>query len=122
MALLDERRKRLAAEGLFDAARKRPIPYLPAVIGVVTSPTGAVIRDIVHRIRDRFPRRVIVWPVRVQGETSAAEVSAAIRGFNALDTRFPAPRRADRCARRRLARGPARLQRGDGCPRHGRGS
>src|SRR5918912_768872 len=84
MALLDERRRRLAAEGLFDAARKRPIPYLPAVIGVVTSPTGAVIRDIVHRIRDRFPRRVIVWPVRVQGETSAAEVTTAIRGFNAL--------------------------------------
>jgi exodeoxyribonuclease VII large subunit len=91
MALLDERRRRLAAEGLFDAARKRPIPYLPSVIGVVTSPTGAVIRDIVHRIRDRFPRRVIVWPVRVQGETSAAEVSAAIRGFNALDAGFPRP-------------------------------
>jgi exodeoxyribonuclease VII large subunit len=91
MALLDERRRRLAAEGLFDAARKRPIPYLPNVIGVVTSPTGAVIRDIVHRIRDRFPRRVIVWPVRVQGETSAAEVAAAIRGFNALDVRFPRP-------------------------------
>ncbi|MEA2757999.1 MAG: exodeoxyribonuclease large subunit, partial [Methylobacteriaceae bacterium] len=91
MALLDERRRRLAADGLFDAARKRPIPYLPAVIGVVTSPTGAVIRDIVHRIRDRFPRRVIVWPVRVQGETSAAEVSAAIRGFNALETGFPRP-------------------------------
>jgi exodeoxyribonuclease VII large subunit len=91
MALLDERRRRLAAEGLFDAAHKRPIPYLPAVIGVVTSPTGAVIRDIVHRIRDRFPRRVIVWPVRVQGETSAAEVSAAIRGFNALDAGFPRP-------------------------------
>jgi exodeoxyribonuclease VII large subunit len=91
MALLDERRKRLAAEGLFDVARKRPIPYLPAVIGVVTSPTGAVIRDIVHRIRDRFPRRVIVWPVRVQGETSAAEVSAAIRGFNALEAGFPRP-------------------------------
>jgi exodeoxyribonuclease VII large subunit len=91
MALLDERRRRLTAEGLFDAARKRPIPYLPNVIGVVTSPTGAVIRDIVHRIRDRFPRRVIVWPVRVQGETSAAEVSAAIRGFNALETGFPRP-------------------------------
>ena len=91
MALLDERRRRLAAEGLFDQARKRPIPYLPDVIGVVTSPTGAVIRDIVHRIRDRFPRRVIVWPVRVQGETSAAEVSAAIRGFNALEADFPRP-------------------------------
>jgi exodeoxyribonuclease VII large subunit len=91
MALLDERRRRLAAEGLFDAARKRSIPYLPHVIGVVTSPSGAVIRDIVHRIRDRFPRRVIVWPVRVQGETSAVEVAAAIRGFNALHAGFPRP-------------------------------
>jgi exodeoxyribonuclease VII large subunit len=91
MALLDERRRRLAAEGQFDQARKRAIPYLPDVIGVVTSPTGAVIRDIVHRIRDRFPRRVIVWPVRVQGETSAAEVGAAIRGFNALHASFPRP-------------------------------
>jgi len=91
MALLDERRRRLAAEGLFDAGRKRPIPYLPAVIGVVTSPTGAVIRAIVHRIRDRFPRRVIVWPVRVQGESSAAEVAAAIRGFNVLHAGFPRP-------------------------------
>jgi exodeoxyribonuclease VII large subunit len=91
MALLDERRRRLAAEGLFDEARKRRIPYLPTIIGVVTSPTGAVIRDIVHRIRDRFPRRVIVWPVRVQGETSPAEVSAAIRGFNGLEAGFPRP-------------------------------
>ncbi len=65
MALLDERRRRLAAEGLFDEARKRPIPYLPRVIGVVTSPTGAVIRDILHRLSDRFPVRVLVWPVRV---------------------------------------------------------
>ena len=85
MALLEERRRRLAAEGLFDAARKRPIPYLPAVIGVITSPTGAVIRDILHRISARFPRHVIVWPVRVQGETSAAEVTAAIQGMNALE-------------------------------------
>jgi exodeoxyribonuclease VII large subunit len=84
MALLDERRKMLAAEGLFDADRKKPIPYLPARIGVVTSPTGAVIRDILHRLNDRFPRHVIVWPVRVQGETSAAEVAAAIAGFNAM--------------------------------------
>ena len=84
MALLEERRRTLAAEGLFDAARKRPIPYLPRVIGVVTSPTGAVIRDILHRLADRFPTHVIVWPVRVQGETSAAEVAAAIRGFNAI--------------------------------------
>ncbi len=106
MALLDERRKRLAAEGLFDAERKRPLPFLPRVIGVVTSPTGAVIRDILHRLSDRFPRRVLVWPVRVQGETCAAEVAAAIAGFNALagGRRHPAPRRADRRARRRLAR------------------
>jgi len=84
LAQLEERRKRLAAEGLFDAARKQLIPYLPTTIGVVTSPTGAVIRDILHRIRDRFPRDVVVWPVRVQGETAAGEVAAAIRGFNAL--------------------------------------
>ena len=92
MALLEDRRKRLAAEGLFDAARKQLIPYLPGVVGVVTSPTGAVIRDILHRIADRFPRRVIVWPVRVQGETSAAEVARAIEGFNALPEGGPIPR------------------------------
>ena len=92
MALLEERRRKLAAEGLFDDARKQLIPYLPDVIGVVTSPTGAVIRDILHRIADRFPRRVLVWPVRVQGETSAAEVAAAIRGFNALPETGPIPR------------------------------
>ena len=84
MALLEERKRKLAAEGLFDAAHKKAIPYLPRVIGVITSPTGAVIRDILHRLQDRFPRHVIVWPVRVQGETSAAEVAAAIRGFNAM--------------------------------------
>ncbi len=84
MALLEERRKKLAAEGLFDDARKQPLPYLPRVIGVVTSPTGAVIRDILHRLADRFPVGVVVWPVRVQGETSAEEVAAAITGFNAL--------------------------------------
>ncbi len=84
MALLEARRKKLAEEGLFDAARKRKAPFLPKVVGVVTSPTGAVIRDILHRLADRFPVRVIVWPVRVQGETSAAEVVAAIDGFNAL--------------------------------------
>ncbi|MFC3266102.1 exodeoxyribonuclease VII large subunit [Camelimonas abortus] len=89
MALLEERRRRLAAEGLFDEARKRPLPFLPRVIGVITSPTGAVIRDILHRLADRFPRRVIVWPVRVQGETSAAEVAAAIAGFNALPEGAP---------------------------------
>ena len=92
MALLEERRRRLAAEGLFDPARKRPIPYLPRVIGVVTSPTGAVIRDILHRLADRFPVAVLVWPVRVQGETSAAEVAAAIAGFNAIAPGGPIPR------------------------------
>src|SRR5262245_24904807 len=84
MALLEERKKKLTAEGLFDPARKQLLPYLPDVIGVVTSPTGAVIRDILHRLADRFPRHVIVWPVRVQGDGSAEEVAAAIRGFNAL--------------------------------------
>src|SRR5215212_3094544 len=84
MALLEERRRKLAAEGLFDPARKRRPPYLPGVVGVVTSPTGAVIRDILHRLADRFPRHVLVWPVRVQGESCADEVAAAIRGFNAL--------------------------------------
>ena len=84
MALLEERRRQLAAEGLFDAARKRPLPYLPEVVGVVTSPTGAVIRDILHRLAERFPRRVILWPVLVQGEGAAAQIAAAIRGFDAL--------------------------------------
>ncbi|WP_112321983.1 exodeoxyribonuclease VII large subunit [Oceanibium sediminis] len=92
MAMLEKRRRALAAEGLFDEARKRPLPYLPEVVGVVTSPTGAVIRDILHRLRDRFPRRVIVWPVVVQGERSAPEVAAAIRGFNALTPGGPVPR------------------------------
>lgn len=93
MALLEERRRKLAAEGLFAQERKQLIPYLPRVIGVVTSPTGAVIRDILHRLEDRFPRHVLVWPVRVQGETSAAEVAAAIAGFNALPEggRIPRP-------------------------------
>ena len=92
MALLEARRKALAAEGLFSDARKRPLPYLPRVIGVVTSPTGAVIRDILHRLGDRFPTRVLVWPVRVQGETSAAEVAAAIAGFNGLAAGGAIPR------------------------------
>ncbi len=92
MALLEERRRRLAAEGLFDQNRKRPLPYLPHVIGVVTSPTGAVIRDILHRISDRFPVHVIVWPVKVQGEGSGDEVAAAIRGFNAIDNDGPVKR------------------------------
>jgi exodeoxyribonuclease VII large subunit len=84
MALVEERKKKLAAEGLFDPARKQLLPFLPDVIGVITSPTGAVIRDILHRLADRFPRRVLVWPVRVQGEGSAEQVAAAIRGFNAF--------------------------------------
>ncbi len=92
MKLLEERKKKLAAEGLFDEARKQLLPFLPEVIGVVTSPTGAVIRDILHRLADRFPRRVVVWPVRVQGETSAAEVANAIRGFNALPVNGALPR------------------------------
>ncbi|TPW27831.1 exodeoxyribonuclease VII large subunit [Martelella alba] len=84
MALLEERRKKLAAEGLFDAAKKRPLPFMPKVIGVITSPTGAVIRDILHRISDRFPVHVVVWPVKVQGEGSGDQVAAAISGFNAI--------------------------------------
>jgi exodeoxyribonuclease VII large subunit len=92
MALLEERRRKLTAEGLFDPARKRPTPYLPRVIGVVTSPTGAVVRDILHRLADRFPRHVLVWPVRVQGESCSDEVAAAIRGFNALATDGAIPR------------------------------
>ncbi len=83
MALLEQRKKQLAAEGLFDEERKQELPFLPDVIGVVTSPTGAVIRDILHRLGDRFPSHVIVWPVRVQGDTCAADVAAAIAGFNA---------------------------------------
>ncbi|HET6469230.1 MAG TPA: exodeoxyribonuclease VII large subunit [Geminicoccaceae bacterium] len=92
MALLEERRKRLQAEGLFDPARKRKLPFLPEVIGVVTSPTGAVIRDILHRLADRFPRRVLVWPVLVQGEEAAGQVAAAIAGFDALPAAGPVPR------------------------------
>jgi len=92
MAMLEARRRMLAAEGLFDAARKRPIPFLPGVIGVITSPQGAVIRDILHRLADRFPSRVIVWPVAVQGAACAPQVAAAIRGFNALVPGGPVPR------------------------------
>ncbi|MER9796176.1 exodeoxyribonuclease VII large subunit, partial [Mesorhizobium sp. M0142] len=93
MALLEERKRRLQAEGLFDAGRKRLLPFMPRVIGVVTSPTGAVIRDIIHRIKDRFPLHVLVWPVRVQGEMAGAEVTAAVNGFNALpwDGAIPRP-------------------------------
>lgn len=84
MQLLEERKKKLAAEGLFDPKHKKPIPYMPRTIGVITSPTGAVIRDILHRIRDRFPVRVIVWPALVQGDQAAGQVTAGIRGFNAM--------------------------------------
>jgi exodeoxyribonuclease VII large subunit len=84
MALLDKLRQKLAGEGLFDRERKRPLPFLPRVIGVVTSPTGAVIRDILHRLEDRCPTHVVVWPVKVQGEGAAAEIAAAVRGFDAL--------------------------------------
>jgi exodeoxyribonuclease VII large subunit len=84
LALLEKTKARLEAEGLFDPARKRPLPYLPRTIGVVTSPTGAVIRDILHRLADRFPSRVIVWPVLVQGQGAAEQVAGAVRGFSAL--------------------------------------
>lgn len=92
MTLLENRRKQLAAEGLFDASRKRKTPFLPRVIGVVTSPTGAVIRDILHRLADRFPIHVILWPVRVQGEGAAEELTAAVNGFNALSLTSPIAR------------------------------
>ena len=92
LKLLEERRRKLAAEGLFDEQRKRPLPFLPEVIGVVTSPTGAVIRDILHRLRDRFPRHVLVWPVLVQGQGAAEQVAAAIEGFNAIQPDGAVPR------------------------------
>ncbi len=92
MALIEQRKKNLAAEGLFDSARKKPLPFLPDVIGVVTSPSGAVIRDILHRLAERFPRRVLLWPVAVQGEKAAGEIAAAIAGFNALPVDGPLPR------------------------------
>lgn len=85
MALLQERKKKLEAEGLFAPERKQLLPYMPRKIGVITSPTGAVIRDVLHRISDRFPLHVVVWPVRVQGETTGVEVSNAINGFNAME-------------------------------------
>ncbi|ETX27145.1 exodeoxyribonuclease VII large subunit, partial [Roseivivax isoporae] len=92
MAMLEKRRTALAAEGLFDEARKRPLPFLPEVIGVVTSPSGAVIRDILHRLRERFPRKVLIWPVAVQGAACAPEVARAIAGFNALTPGGALPR------------------------------
>ncbi len=92
LALLEKTKARLEAEGLFDPTRKKPLPFLPKTIGVVTSPTGAVIRDILHRLEDRFPSHVIVWPVLVQGETAKGQVSAAVRGFNALERGGAVPR------------------------------
>lgn len=92
LAQLERLKAKLAAEGLFAPERKRPLPSMPAVVGVITSPTGAVIRDILHRIRDRWPCHVLVWPVVVQGDAAAAQVSAAIRGFNAILPGGPAPR------------------------------
>jgi exodeoxyribonuclease VII large subunit len=92
LKLLEDRRRKLAAEGLFDPSRKKPLPYLPAVIGVVTSPTGAVIRDILHRLEERFPRHVLIWPVLVQGEGAAAQIAAAIEGFNRLQPGGKVPR------------------------------
>jgi exodeoxyribonuclease VII large subunit len=92
MAMLEKRKAQLQAEGLFEASRKKQIPYLPEVIGVVTSPSGAVIRDILHRLRDRFPRKVLVWPVAVQGANCAPEVANAIKGFNTLTPGGALPR------------------------------
>ena len=92
MAMLEKRKTQLAAEGLFAPERKKKLPYLPEIIGVITSPSGAVIRDILHRLRDRFPRKVLLWPVAVQGEKCAAEVAAAIAGFNALTPGGAIPR------------------------------
>jgi exodeoxyribonuclease VII large subunit len=89
LKMLEERKKKLAAEGLFAPERKKKIPFLPETIGVITSPTGAVIRDIIHRISDRFPRRILVWPVMVQGQGSASAVAAAIAGFNSLPENSP---------------------------------
>ncbi|HEY3948576.1 exodeoxyribonuclease VII large subunit [Phenylobacterium sp.] len=92
LAQLERLKARLADEGLFAAERKQSLPYLPATVGVITSPTGAVIRDILHRIRDRWPCRVVVWPVVVQGDAAAAQVCAAIKGFDAQDGSGPIPR------------------------------
>ncbi len=92
MLLFEKLKARLSAEGLFDSARKRPLPYLPRTIGIVTSPTGAVIRDMMHRLEDRFPSHVILWPVLVQGEGAAAQIAAAVRGFSALPVDGPVAR------------------------------
>ena len=92
MALFEKLKAKLAGEGLFDAKAKKPLPYMPRTIGVVTSPTGAVIRDILHRLADRFPSHVLVWPVKVQGEGAAAEVARAVRGFDAMPADGPVRR------------------------------
>jgi len=92
LKLLEDRKRKLAAEGLFEQSRKKKIPFLPEVIGVVTSPTGAVIRDILHRLADRFPRHVLLWPVAVQGDGAAQQVADAIDGFNAIKKGGPVPR------------------------------
>ena len=92
LKLLEERKQKFAAEGLFDPTHKKPVPFLPEVIGVVTSASGAVIRDIIHRVRDRFPSRIIVWPTPVQGEGAAEKIAAAVRGFNALSRGGTVPR------------------------------
>lgn len=92
LALLEKTKARLEAEGLFRQERKQRLPFLPRVIGVVTSPTGAVIRDILHRLEDRMPTHVIVWPVLVQGQGAAEQVASAIRGFDALEPGGPIPR------------------------------
>lgn len=89
LKMLEERKKKLAAEGLFDPARKKALPFLPNIIGVVTSPSGAVIRDIMHRLDDRFPRHVILWPALVQGQGAAEQVAAGVRGFNAMADNRP---------------------------------
>src|SRR3954449_12284209 len=92
LKILEDRRQRLAAEGLFAVERKKKLPYLPKIIGIVTSPSGAVLRDILHRLADRFPRHVLVWPVAVQGEGAAAQIAAAVQGFNRLAAGGPVSR------------------------------
>lgn len=92
LKLLEERKQKFASEGLFDPAHKKPLPFLPTIIGVVTSPTGAVIRDIIHRVTDRFPCRIIVWPTLVQGEGADEQIAAAVEGFNHLSPNGPIPR------------------------------
>ena len=89
MAMLEKRKKQFQAEGIFEPEHKIQLPYLPEIIGVVTSPSGAVIKDILHRLNDRFPRKVVLWPVAVQGENCAKEVSRAIDGLNSLAKQNP---------------------------------